>query len=302
MTERLVSVKSRMQNRIEGGLMLVLPIAFSMTLCYVFGRPSALASIQAPFSLWGTPAVGNVVAAYLGGERITPREQLRRSVEKALTRPWASMTSTYLVFLLLFLALLVPIIPDGSEADFVWLVPVTVCATLVVTLCCWLTLLQLSRTLANPGEASSEAPQPDRFLREYLPFYYLCYFGGTSVGFLVGLAVGRKLGLFALLAGLWAGVLLHQLIRARWRVLRTPPILWYQLNFRQALKFAFLLFGVVFAAFFAAMTPLAPDSSGDFLWFVAAVFAVGGLVFGMMLGFFVWAFSQLGVFRAGKRA
>ncbi len=302
MAERLVVVKSQTQNRVEGVLVFVLPLGLSLLLCYIFGRPNWYAVAQAPLSLWGTPAAGGVVAAYLGGERVAPEERYRRIFEQALKMPIRTFVTSLALYVAFFAAMFVPMTSDLAQQDLVLFAGMAVAGAFVMSIGVTLGIRQFGRRYSNGAKATESPMEPGLFLRKDLPLYYACVFGGGLVGLIAGLMVDGTARLLVLAAGTCAGVLIHQFIRARRPVSTAPPILWYQLNLRWVLLFSFLQFGVLFAAFFAAMAPLSEDKHDDFVWVSVAVFALAGILFGMLSGLFFWAISRISNFRARDRA
>lgn len=89
MAEKLVVEKSRLQRRIEGTLLVVLPPLVGAALWWHTrgGTPLNALAVVAAFFL--VSPLGGLIASFGPGGHITPDERMRRTLARLTARPFA---------------------------------------------------------------------------------------------------------------------------------------------------------------------------------------------------------------------
>ena len=290
MMERLVVEKSERQWSIEAIVMLTLTPAVPLGLWW-FWRILFAPSLLAVVIFYGTSAVGNVYATYFGkGARVTLQERYRRMMERALARGfWRATLWFTLAYFVLMIGILVPMTPPeqiGQSAE--WIVPLALVTSLATAIYLASYIRLRIRALAQPDAESMPILSPWQFLRRYIPGYYFGVGAGLAGGYAVSLLLGAPWSAIAIGAGFVAGAFIHSVLQERLRA--TRPVLWAQFGFLAALCTAVLQLGIPFGimVYLIDLRMYPGEALGHFSS------AAAGLLFGMILGLFLWLIGKLG--------
>lgn len=299
MAERLVAEKSRPQRRIEGVMLAVLPPLVGFTLWWRHGaEPLNLLAVLAAFFL--VSPLGGLIASFGSGERITPDEWMRRTLERMAEMPFIVVAGwSWITYSSLFLSALF----SGCSAEFLPRIFVLVPVLLAITFgCAVLVTYQLRRwhSRYDPAQAAERYRTVGEWLKERLPLQIVCVGAGFAAGFVAAHFVSEPYIGLTLGAGWLAGIALETMVAER--ILKKKPLLWSQVGFGGALAISMARFGLTFAGFFVLYGLLQPvvGLAEGFAIFFAVTLAISGFVMGTVLMMIFWALARLGDMRKAK--
>ena len=289
MSDRLVVEKSARQRWIEGVILFVLPPAIALA-CRFYVGPGLW---QIPIILFGLitlSILGNAVAVKTGGALMTPAERYRRTLQRMMSRSvWVSLLQSFAFWLVLNLSMLLPMSSEGGLSLLL------VCSFSIfgAAVCSALSVLYRRRvgTRFSDTEHPLTSASPAAWLRAYAPLR-LISIATIGAGYLVGRHFAFPVDLIVLLVGATLGSALETWIQSR--RIKTVPLLWYDLGFRQALLVALATHGLSFTLYFGFMTALIEQKFD----IGAALSALGGGVGGVLLGLSIWGLAKLNMVKS----
>lgn len=245
--------------------------------------------------LWQTPLIllgliilsilGNLVAVRTDGALMTPTERYRRTLQRMMSRSvWVSLFGSFAFWLVLMLSMLLPMSDRGAK-DLPLLCLFSIFGAAV---CSAVTVLYRRRvgTRFSDMERPLTSATPAAWLRAYAPLRLISV-ATIGVGYLVGRHFAFPVDLIVLLVGTTLGSALETWIQSR--RIKTVPLLWPDLGFRQALLAALVTHGLTFTFYFGFLAALIEQKFD----IGAALSALGGGAGGVLLGLSLWGLAKL---------